>query len=302
MLRIDAERALVQTLDFFPPIVDDPRWFGRIAAANSLSDVFAMGGRCLTAMNIVGWPNVLDVEILGEILAGGLEKTEEAGASLCGGHSVVDSEIKYGLSVTGVVHPDRFWRNSGARDGDALLVTKPLGMGAVSTAMKKDKMEAGAADAAMTERAMAVMATLNKAAAEIATEFDVHAATDITGFGFAGHSCEMAEGAGLQLVVDSGSLPLMEGALELVRAGALSGGCARGKRHFGARVEIGADVDEALADLVFDAETSGGLLIALPEAQAQALSDRLRDAGVPAHAIAGRFVSRDDDGPLLRMQ
>lgn len=302
MLRIDGERALVQTLDFFPPIVDDPRWFGRIAAANSLSDVFAMGGRCLTAMNIVGWPNGLSIDVLGEILAGGLEKTEEAGASLCGGHSVVDSEIKYGLSVTGVVHPDRFWSNSGAREGDALLVTKPLGMGAVSTAMKKDKMEEGAADAAMTERAMTVMATLNKVAAEVASDFDVHAATDITGFGFAGHSCEMAEGAGLQLVVETGSLPLMEGALELVKAGALSGGCARGKKHFGGRVDIDSGVDAALADLVFDAETSGGLLIAVPEDQAQALSDRLRDAGAPSHAIAGRFVPGGADVPLLRLQ
>ena len=186
-MRLDDERALVQTLDFFPPIVDDPRWFGRIAAANSLSDVYAMGGTCLTAMNIVGWPKELAIEILGEIMAGGLEKIEEAGAALCGGHSVVDSEIKYGLSVTGLVHPKRFWRNAGAQEGDALLVTKPLGMGAVSTAMKKEKMEAGAASAAMTQTAMEVMATLNKVASEIAAEFDVHAASDITGFGFAGN-------------------------------------------------------------------------------------------------------------------
>ena len=301
-MRIDDERALVQTLDFFPPIVDDPRWFGRIAAANSLSDVFAMGGRPLTAMNIVGWPSVLDVEILGEIMAGGLEKTEEAGAVLCGGHSVVDQEIKYGLSVTGLVHPQRFWRNGGAREGDVLLVTKPLGMGAVSTAMKKDKMEAGAADAAMAERAMTVMATLNKLAAEIAAEFEVHAATDITGFGFAGHACEMADGAGLQLVVETGRLPLMDGALALVRAGALSGGCARGKQHFGGRVDIAAGVEPALADLLFDAETSGGLLLAVPEHQAAALSDRLRDAGAPAHAVAASFVARAADAPLLRLR
>ena len=302
MLRIDQERALVQTLDFFPPIVDDPRWFGRIAAANSLSDVFAMGGKPLTAMNIVGWPRELDVEVLGEILAGGLEKTEEAGASLCGGHSVVDSEVKYGLSVTGVVHPERFWRNSGAQEGDALLVTKPLGMGAVSTAMKKDKMEQGAADEAMTARAMEVMATLNKVAAEVAQDFDVRAATDITGFGFVGHACEMAEGAGLQLEVDAQSLPLMQGALELVRAGALSGGCARGKQHFGPRVEVEGRVEAALGDLVFDAETSGGLLLAVPEAQAQPLSDRLRDAGAPAYAIAGRFVARAGAEPLIRLR
>lgn len=302
MLRLDADRALVQTLDFFPPIVDDPRWFGRIAAANSLSDVFAMGGRPVTAMNIVGWPRELDVEVLAEILAGGLEKTEEAGASLCGGHSVVDGEVKYGLSVTGLVHPDRFWRNSGAQQGDALVITKPLGMGAVSTAMKKDKVEAGAADAAMAERAMAVMATLNRVAAETAAAFDVHAATDVTGFGFAGHACEMSEGAGLQLEVDAAALPLMDGAMDLVRAGALSGGCARGKEHFGPHVEVAATVDAGLADLIFDAETSGGLLIAVPEAQADRLSAQLRDAGVPAFAVAGRFVSRPADAPLLRLR
>ena len=299
---MDADRALVQTLDFFPPIVDDPRWFGRIAAANSLSDVFAMGGRPVTAMNIVGWPRELDVEVLGEILAGGLEKTEEAGASLCGGHSVVDGEVKYGLSVTGLVHPDRFWRNSGAQQGDALIVTKPLGMGAVSTAMKKDKVEASAADAAMAERAMAVMATLNRVAAETAAAFDVHAATDVTGFGFAGHACEMAEGAGLQLEVDAAALPLMDGVMDLVRAGALSGGCARGKEHFGPHVEVAATVDTGLADLLFDAETSGGLLIAVPEAQADRLSAQLRDAGVLAFAVAGRFVSRTADAPLLRLR
>ena len=301
VMRLDDERALVQTLDFFPPIVDDPRWFGRIAAANSLSDVYAMGGKPLTAMNIVGWPRELDIAILGEVLAGGLDKIEEAGAVLCGGHSVVDHEVKYGLSVTGIVHPKRFWRNAGAKEGDALLVTKPLGMGAVST-MKKDKLEEGAASAAMTESAMQVMATLNKRASEIAAEFDVHAGTDITGFGFAGHSCEMAQDTGLQLVVDAAQLPLMDGALDLVRAGSLSGGCARGKQHFGGRVQIDSNVDAALADLVFDAETSGGLLIAVPADQAEKLSARLRDAGVPSHAIAGHFVSRSDDAPILHFK
>lgn len=300
-MRLDDERALVQTLDFFPPIVDDPRWFGRIAAANSLSDVYAMGGRPLTAMNIVGWPRELDVEILGEIMAGGLDKIEEAGAALCGGHSVVDSEIKYGLSVSGLVHPQRFWRNAGAKEGDAMLVTKPLGMGAVSTALKKDKMEDGAASAEMKASAMKVMATLNRLASEIASEFEVHAATDITGFGFAGHSCEMVEGTGLQLEVDSKQLPLMAGALDLVRAGSLSGGCARGKQHFGGRVQVDASVDEALADLVFDAETSGGLLLAVPGEQAQRLADRLRDAGVPSFAIAGHFVKGSGDAALLKL-
>jgi selenide,water dikinase len=294
VFRLDAERALVQTLDFFPPIVDDPRWFGRIAAANSLSDVYAMGGVPLTAMNIVGWPKELDVEVLGEVLAGGLDKVHEAGAVLCGGHSVVDKEVKYGLSVTGIVHPERFWPNGGARVGDVLVLTKPLGMGAVSTALKKDMV-----DAKVAERAMMVMATLNKVAAEVGRGFDVHAATDITGFGLAGHGSEMAEGAGLQLELVAAQLPLIEGALELVRAGALSGGCARGKQHFGPQVRIEATVDAAVADMMFDAETSGGLLLAVAERDADALVRRLRDEGVLAHAVVGRFVERADGAPLL---
>ena len=206
MFRLDAERALVVTTDFFPPIVDDPRWFGRIAAANALSDVFAMGGEALTALNLVGWPAALDIDLLGEVLAGGLEKIEEAGAALAGGHSVQDQEIKYGLAVTGVVHPERFWRNAGAQEGDALLLTKPLGMGTVSTALKRGLV--GAADA-LALRAMEQMATLNLAASRAlrAGAIDVHAATDVTGFGLVGHALEMADGAGLGVEVDASALP-----------------------------------------------------------------------------------------------
>ncbi|MFN7588114.1 MAG: selenide, water dikinase SelD, partial [Planctomycetota bacterium] len=169
IFRLDSERALVQTLDFFPPICDDPRWFGRIAAANSLSDVFAMGGRPLTVMNIVGWPKELDLELLGEVLAGGLEKTHEAGAVLCGGHSVVDAEVKFGLSVTGLVHPQRFWRNSGAHEGDVLVLTKPLGTGTVATAIKRDK-----ATPELVQRGMQLMATLNRGACEAVVDLPVH--------------------------------------------------------------------------------------------------------------------------------
>lgn len=296
IFRIDAERALVQTLDFFPPIVDDPRWFGRIAAANSLSDVYAMGGRPLTAMNIVGWPRELDIELLGEVLAGGLEKIQEAGAVLCGGHSVVDHEIKYGLSVTGLVHPRRFWPNSGAREGDVLLLTKPLGMGATSTAIKKGK-----SSPLQVQQAMTVMAALNKAAAEAMAEFDVHGATDVTGFGLVGHSLEMAEGAGLALEIEAARLPLFDGALELVRAGALSGGCTRGKNFYGPRVAVAAGVDPALADLVFDAETSGGLLLAVPAGQAEPARRRLVDAGAPCGVCVGHFVRRGDGPQALRL-
>jgi len=287
----------VQTLDFFPPIVDDPRWFGRIAAANSLSDVYAMGGTPMTAMNIVGWPRELDVEILGEVLAGGLDKMKEAGATLLGGHSVMDAEIKYGLSVTGMVHPERFWKNTGARPGDVLLLTKPLGMGPVSTAIKREK-----ADVEMTQRAMEQMAALNKVAADTLRDFSVHAATDVTGFGLVGHSLEMTEGSGLALDLLAVDLPVLDGALQLVRSGVTSGGCSRGKDHYGARITIGSDVDAALADLVFDAETSGGLLVALPERQAAAAVERLRDAGAPSNAIIGTFGPARAGEPALSLR
>jgi selenide, water dikinase len=287
---------LVQTVDFFPPIVDDPRWFGRIAAANSLSDVYAMGGQPLTVMNIVGWPRELDIELLGEVLAGGLEKTLEAGAALCGGHSVMDQEIKFGLSVTGIVHPARFWPNGGAKAGDVLLLTKPLGMGPVSTAIKREQCSPAVAMAAMQQ-----MATLNKAACAAVREFAVHGATDVTGFGLIGHALEMADGAKLALELQANALPVIEGALELVRAGVMSGGCKRGKTHYGPRVAIGAQVDPALADLVFDAETSGGLLLAVAEADAARAVARLRDAGA-GHAMIGQFHPAVGDAPRLSLR
>lgn len=286
----------MQTVDFFPPIVDDARWFGRIAAANSLSDVYAMGGKALTAMNVVGWPKDLDLELLGEVLAGGLEKVREAGAVLCGGHSVVDHEIKFGLSVTGIVHPQRFWPNGGAREGDVLVLTKPLGMGPVSTAIKRDKVSAEVALAAMQQ-----MATLNKGACEAVRDLEVHGATDVTGFGMMGHGCEMAEGAGLTLELRARDLPVLGGALDLVRGGVMSGGCTRGKTFYGPRVRIDASVDKALADLVFDAETSGGLLLAVPESLAAKVVQRVRDAGAPSHAVVGRFVRRAPDGPFVTL-
>jgi selenide,water dikinase len=279
----------VQTLDFFPPIVDDPRWFGRIAAANSLSDVYAMGGRALTAMNIVGWPSDLDIEILGEILAGGLEKIREAGAALCGGHSVVDAEIKYGLSVTGLVHPQRFWRNSGAQEGDVAILTKPIGMGAVATAIKTQQT-----DAATAQRAMAQMATLNKAACEAVLDLPVHGATDVTGFGLMGHGHEMAAGAGLTLSLRARDVPVFEGSLQLARAGVYSGGSERGRENLQGRYRIGERVDEALAHLLFDAETSGGLLLAVPAAQAEPAARRLRAAGAPCAAVLGEFRRRGE--------
>lgn len=278
-------------------MVDDPRWFGRIAAANSLSDVYAMGGRPITVMNLVGWPRDLDLEILGEVLAGGLEKTKEAGAVLCGGHSVMDQEIKFGLSVTGLVHPQRFWPNGGARVGDVLVLTKPLGIGPATTAIKREQ-----ASPALVAAAMAQMAVLNKAACEAVLDLEVHGCTDVTGFGLIGHSCEMAEGAGAALELRAADLPLLGGVLEVVRGGVMSGGCNRGKAYYGPRVHIAPSVDPAIADLVFDAETSGGLLLAVPEAIAGKVVQRLRDAGTPSHAVIGRFVAGAANAPVLTLR
>ena len=287
----------MQTVDFFPPMVDDPRWFGRIAAANSLSDVYAMGGKPITVMNLVGWPRDLDIELLGEVLAGGLEKTKEAGAVLCGGHSVMDQEIKFGLSVTGLVHPQKFWPNGGAKLGDVLVLTKPLGIGPSTTAIKR-----GVAPPDLVERAMVQMATLNKAACEAVRDLDVHGATDVTGFGLVGHSIEMAEGAGLALELVAADVPVLLGALDVVRAGVMSGGGNRGKQYYGARVHFGSGVDPAFTDLVFDAETSGGLLLAVPEALAGKVVQRLRDAGTHSHALVGRFVRHETGTPVLRVR
>jgi len=281
---VDGDRALIQTVDFFPPIVDDPKWFGRIAAANSLSDVYAMGGRPLTALNIVVWPTELDVKILAEVVRGGLEKVEEAGAVLVGGHSVTGPVVMYGLSVTGEAHPDTFWRNSGAKEGDVLLLTKPLGMSPVATGIKKQVV-----DDDTTRRAVEQMAMLNRGAAEAVLDLSVHAATDVTGFGIMGHGAEMAAGANLTLHLTSTEIPVFEGALELSRQGLVSGGCKRGRANLEGRYAIAAEVDQALADIMFDAETSGGLLLAVPEGEVPKAQQRLQDAGALSAAIVGRF-------------
>ncbi len=285
----------MQTVDFFPPIVDDPRWFGRIAAANSLSDVYAMGGKPITAMNVVGWPKALDIEILGEILAGGLEKVVEAGAVLCGGHTVTDNEIKFGMSVTGIVHPEKWWPNSGARVGDVLFLTKPIGMGPIATAIKQEKASAAVAQAAMEQ-----MATLNKGACDAVFDLEVHGATDVTGFGLIGHSHEMAAGAGLTLTLEASQFPVAAGALELARGGVYSGGSKRGRSYLGANVLIGTGIADALVAVMFDAETSGGLLLAVPAKLASTVEKRLRDVGAPSAACIGEFNARGEHAIVVK--
>lgn len=282
--RLDSERALVLSTDFFPPVVDDPRWYGRIAAANALSDIFAMGGRALTALNIVGWPEELDTEILGEIMAGGMDRIRDAGAVLCGGHSVIDAEIKYGLAVTGEVHPDRFWRNSSAQAGDLLLLTKPVGMGSVATAIKKQKVSSELALQAMQQ-----MATLNRDASEALLDLDVHAVTDVTGFGLVGHALEMARGAGLTLEIQTRKVSVFAGAYELARTGILSGASSKNRKALSRWIDVGSEVDTTLADLLLDAETSGGLLVAVAESVAEDAAKRLRDCGCLSYEVIGEF-------------
>ena len=284
--RLTDEIALVQTVDFFTPIVDDPYTFGQIAVANALSDVYAMGGKPLTAMNLVAFPiKKLGVEVLREILRGGLDKLKEAEVTLVGGHSIDDKEPKYGVSVTGVVHPDRFLTNRGARAGDALLLTKPVGTGVVNTALKRKKASAEA-----VAQVVEAMSTLNRAAAEALTatgEVAVHACTDVTGFGLVGHCLEMVEGSEVGAVFELWRVPLFEGALQYCSDGLKPGGLKRNREYREALTDLAEGLDPALVDLMFDPQTSGGLLAAVPADQADAALDRLREAGVEGAARVG---------------
>lgn len=277
------ELALVQTVDFFTPIVDDPFDWGRIAATNALSDIYAMGGRPVSALNLVGWPRDLDMSILGRVLAGGSEVCEQAGVTVIGGHSIDDPEPKYGLSVTGLVHPDRIVRSRGVRPGDALVLTKPLGMGIVTSGIKESKTsEATAAEA------VRIMTTLNRGAAEAMTAVGVHAATDVTGFGLIGHLLEMLDGV-TSAELDFDLIPVLLEAIELVRDGVLPGGSRRNQEAMGARVET-PGLDDARRSLLFDAQTSGGLLIAVAPEKEDALHEQLAENDVTGAATIGHVV------------
>lgn len=296
IFRLDEETALVQTLDFFPPLVDDPFEFGRIAATNALSDVYAMGGEPLTAMNIVGFPDKeLGPEVLIEILRGGAEAVRAAGAVIVGGHSVRDAEIKYGLSVTGRVHPKRIWTNAGARPGDRLVLTKPLGSGVLCSAAKSGKM----AESDLAE-AVRVMTTLNKAARDAAAGVGVRACTDVTGFGLAGHAFEMAEGSGVTITLHAGKVPLMARALEFARLGMLTRASKTTREHMGGKLEIETGVEAALAGVLMDAQTSGGLLFSVAEARFESLLRGLRDAGVHCYAEVGVVSERTEPAVVIR--
>jgi selenide, water dikinase len=269
--KMSPELALVQTVDFFTPIVDDPYTFGQIAAVNALSDVYAMGGRPLTSLAMVCFPDKQDLQVLGQILAGGLSKMIEAGCTVIGGHSIRDEEIKFGYAVTGSVHPNRILANGGAKPGDVLILTKALGTGVISTAIKQGK-----AEPAWIEAVTKSMTRLNKVAAEVAFELggDVHGATDITGFGLLGHTREIALASNVSLRIDSTRIPLLVGAVESVRAGCVPAGLKANREFAECAVEFGPKVDEVTKALLFDPQTAGGLLLSI----SASASDRfLRD-------------------------
>jgi selenide,water dikinase len=280
--KISATQALVQTVDFFTPIVDDPYTFGQIAATNSLSDVYAMGGRPLSALAIVCFPEKGDLDVLQQILAGGLSKMMEARCTVIGGHSVRDPEIKFGYAVTGSIHPDHVWTNSGAKADDKLILTKGLGTGVISTAIKQAKAQPSWIDAATRS-----MTTLNARAAEVAAsgKFAIHAATDVTGFGLIGHAREMAAGSGVSLRIDSAKVPLLEGALDCVRAGLIPGGLKNNREFAECLVSYDQGVPEEVRTILFDPQTAGGLLLSVARADTSALLAALQSAGVPAVEI-----------------
>jgi selenide,water dikinase len=295
VFRLRPDLAIVNTVDFFTPIVDDPFTFGQIAAANALSDVYAMGAEPKTALNIVAFPKgKMDVEILAEILRGGCERAAEAGAVVLGGHSIIDEELKYGMAVTGVIHPNQVIRNVGVQAGDALVLTKPLGTGIVTTALKRRKVATTSLKAAV-----ASMVALNRTASAIMRTFPVHACSDVTGFGILGHALEMAGGSGITIVLESATLPLLPGARRLAEQGYLTGGCRRNRDYLGDKITIGASVAEGLVEVAMDPQTSGGLLIAVPGDRAQHLVDALHAAGVDAATRVGRAIAAEEVGVRL---
>jgi len=281
---------IVQSADFFTPIVDDPYAFGAIAAANALSDLYAMGATPLFALNIVAFPaDLLGPEVLSEILQGGADKAAEAGISIVGGHSIDDEEPKYGLVVTGTATEQGLWRNAGAREGDALILTKPLGSGIYTTAIKRQKLgDDGVAEV------IAVMSHLNRVAAEVGARFEVHGATDVTGFGLLGHLLELANASDVSLALDFDAIPSLPLALGLAETGVVPGGTRKNLEFVAPHVGFGGALSEAQQLLLADAQTSGGLVLAVAAAQADALLDALHEAGETASSVIGRCQTRGD--------
>jgi len=293
--QISDDLALIQTVDFFTPVVDDPYWFGQIAAANALSDVYAMGGKPKTAMNLVAFPvNQMDLSILRQIIQGGIDKLKEAEVVLIGGHSVQDKELKYGLSVTGFIHPSRVLAKRNLRPGNRLVLTKPLGTGIVNTAIK-----ANMAPAKLIDKVTRLMAVLNRNAAEIMTDFDISACTDVTGFGLLGHLAEMVCGSGLSIQVDSGQVPVIAEALEFASMGLIPAGAHKNREFREEMITFGETLPRALQDVLFDPQTSGGLLISVSGNQATALVAALKDAGAGDAAQIGEIIHGPDEKILV---
>jgi selenide,water dikinase len=292
--QLNDELALVQTVDFFTPIVDDPFTFGQVAAANALSDVYAMGGTPLTAMNLVAFPiKTLPASVLREILLGGLSKMEEAGVALVGGHTVEDSEIKYGLSVTGIVHPGKMLTNATAAPGDELVLTKSLGTGVISTALK-----GGMASEKAVHAMVECMVSLNRKASERMLTFGARACTDITGFGFIGHALEMVMASQVGMVIHSRNISILPEAIEYIKMGLVPGGAYSNRDYFSCRVETTSTISPFLLDLLYDPQTSGGLLISLPSPEAKNLIETLRKED----SIDARIVGRVVEEPKGRIQ
>lgn len=288
--RIDDQRSLIQTVDFITPIVDDPYEFGQIAAANSISDVYAMGGRPLFALNIVCFPSKkLSMDVLGKILQGGCDKAKEAGIDIVGGHSVDDAEPKYGLVVTGVAASDQLLTNSGAQPGDVLVLTKPLGSGILTTAAKKKRLEQ-----ATLQRIVDVMATLNRSASEALEGLRVHALTDVTGFGLLGHLMEMADGSQVTASVSSSNVPVLKEVWPLAREGVYPGGASRNLQRVDPYVQWPDDISDETKIVLADPQTSGGLLVAISPHDVDELLNRLEAAGTLARAVIGEVEERSD--------
>jgi len=282
--RINDELAIVETVDFFPPIVDDPYAYGAIAAANAMSDIYAMGGRVIFALNVAGFPREFPGELIAEIFRGGADKVAEAGGVVAGGHTVVDAEPKYGLCVTGLIHPKKIFVKGGLRPGDRLFLSKPLGTGVIATAAKAD-----ACAPPVLEGAVQSMLRLNRAAAEVAQEVGVQGATDITGFGLLGHAVEMIEASGIGIELRSAALPILNGALPLAQKGHFSGGMKRNRRHveatLGARLVLEPGLPDYLVSLLFESETSGGLLFSVPASRAGGVMPRFKERGEPCWEV-----------------
>lgn len=297
VFRLRDDLALVQTVDFFSPIVDDPFQFGGIAAANALSDVYAMGGTPITALNVAAFPREgVAKEILADILRGAQAKAAEVGVVVVGGHTIADDEVKFGMAVTGVIHPDRVRRNVGARPGDRVLLTKPLGTGLVSTAIKRQY-----GGAALHQAAIDGMLRLNAAAARALDAVTVHACTDVTGFALMGHGYEMAHGSGVRIEFTAADLPLLPGVEELVAGGFITGGCKRVREWLAPSVAVEPAVPDHLVEVTFDPQTSGGLLVAVPEEEADRALSALAAAGVAAVGV-GRVTAHSAGEPWIRLR